>query len=415
MIVYKTCLTLFIISILSCSISSQDFWEYKGLKGTFIGYITQSNSGKLYASEWQGSGDSVFFSDDNGEHWWSYGEINDSSYINISSMVVLDNNDIIASAWGENGGIYKSTDGSMTWTSKNIGLGADDVTKVIKAIDNLFAGTYDGVYLSIDEGETWVKRNVEPDSMVDIRDIAISNDGKLFAADFDDVLRSTDNGISWDTVNNGIFAFNFISLIISETDYLYLGIRRYGIYRSSNLGNSWEQVKPGWIRNLASTSLGYVIAGDEIEGVVISKDNGESWQQINAGLPNSTFINCVFFDQQGYAYCSVHNFGIYKSVSPVVDVNDAIHSEIYSYILYQNFPNPFNPTTRISYSVPEFGFVTLKIYDVLGKEVSALVGEEKSSGSYVIQFDASKLSSGIYFYQLITKDYVNTKKMILIK
>lgn len=413
--VYRTSLATIFVLILSSSISSQNFWEYKGLNGTFIGYLTQSNTGIWLASEWQGFGDSVFFSDDNGKQWQSNGEINDSLYINISSMVVLDNEDIIASAWGENGGIYKSTDRGLSWTSNNNGLRTNDVTKIIKSSDSLFAGTYDGVYLSVDEGESWIKLNVEPDSIVDIRDITRSKDGKLFVADYDDILRSTDNGTSWDTINSGIYTNNFLCLIISETDYLYLGTRRGGIYRSSNLGASWDLVKPGWIRNLASTSSGYIIAGDESDGVVLSKDNGESWQQINTGLPNSTFINSVFIDQTDFAYCSVHNFGIYKSISPVVDVNDDIHSKIYSYILYQNFPNPFNPTTQIGYSVPEFGFVTLKIYDVLGKEVSVLVGEEKSSGSYVVQFDASKLSSGIYFYQLITKDYVDTKKMILIK
>ncbi len=88
--------------------------------------------------------------------------------------------------------------------------------------------------------------------------------------------------------------------------------------------------------------------------------------------------------------------------------------------LTQNYPNPFNPTTTISYTIPvaELGFgltVLLKIYDMLGKEVATLVNEEQASGNYSVQFDASKLSSGIYYYTLKTEKYSDTKKMLLLK
>jgi len=83
--------------------------------------------------------------------------------------------------------------------------------------------------------------------------------------------------------------------------------------------------------------------------------------------------------------------------------------------LFDNYPNPFNPTTQIKYSVKEAGNVQLKIYDAIGKEVAVLVNGEKPSGTYTVNFDASKLSSGIYFYTIIAKDFYQTKKMILIK
>ena len=83
--------------------------------------------------------------------------------------------------------------------------------------------------------------------------------------------------------------------------------------------------------------------------------------------------------------------------------------------LYQNYPNPFNPTTIIKFQISDFGFVNLKVYDILGNEISTLVNEEKSPGSYKISFDGSDLPSGVYFYQLITSDFVQTKKMILLK
>ncbi len=86
-----------------------------------------------------------------------------------------------------------------------------------------------------------------------------------------------------------------------------------------------------------------------------------------------------------------------------------------SFNLSQNYPNPFNPSTKISYSIPEQALVTLKVFDILGKEVRALVNEEKRAGTYEINFKTSNLSSGIYFYQLRAGSFVETKKMVLLK
>jgi hypothetical protein len=85
------------------------------------------------------------------------------------------------------------------------------------------------------------------------------------------------------------------------------------------------------------------------------------------------------------------------------------------YKLNQNYPNPFNPSTIINYQIPEGGFVSLKIYDILGNEISTLVNEEKAVGNYKATFDASKLASGVYIYQLKAANFVDTKKMILLR
>jgi len=86
-----------------------------------------------------------------------------------------------------------------------------------------------------------------------------------------------------------------------------------------------------------------------------------------------------------------------------------------TYHLSQNFPNPFNPATTIQYQLPKNGFVTLKIYDILGKEVADLVNDQKTQGRYSVNFDASRLASGVYIYQLRVNDYVSSKKMLLLK
>ena len=107
--------------------------------------------------------------------------------------------------------------------------------------------------------------------------------------------------------------------------------------------------------------------------------------------------------------------GYYKLVyDPTVSV-EIIENEIIIYDLKQNYPNPFNPVTNIKYSIKEEGNVELVIYDVLGKVVDKLVDERKPAGNYSVQFDAFKISSGIYFYSLRINDFVSTKKMLLLK
>lgn len=80
-----------------------------------------------------------------------------------------------------------------------------------------------------------------------------------------------------------------------------------------------------------------------------------------------------------------------------------------------NYPNPFNPTTMIQYQIPSNGMVTLKVFDVLGREIKTLVSEYKQQGTYTVSFDASKLASGIYFYQIRSGNYISTKKMMYMK
>jgi hypothetical protein len=85
------------------------------------------------------------------------------------------------------------------------------------------------------------------------------------------------------------------------------------------------------------------------------------------------------------------------------------------YSLEQNYPNPFNPVTKINFDLPKSGFVTLKVYDILGKEVATLLNDMKNAGSYNVDFDGASFSSGMYYYKLESNGFVSTKKMMLIK
>jgi len=88
---------------------------------------------------------------------------------------------------------------------------------------------------------------------------------------------------------------------------------------------------------------------------------------------------------------------------------------ILSYRLFQNYPNPFNPRTIINYQLPMFNFVSLKVYDVLGNEVAALVNEKQNAGAYSVEFDGSGFSSGVYFYRIEAGDFAETKRMVFLK
>jgi len=85
------------------------------------------------------------------------------------------------------------------------------------------------------------------------------------------------------------------------------------------------------------------------------------------------------------------------------------------YSLSQNYPNPFNPNTQIDFSIPKNSLVTIKVYDVLGKEVAVLVNKDFTIGSYTVDFNASSLTSGVYFYQLTAGEFTDTKKLVLVK
>ena len=123
-------------------------------------------------------------------------------------------------------------------------------------------------------------------------------------------------------------------------------------------------------------------------------------------MPTDTWTNDnVKTDQETDPYTSYTNYTGVKKVSETP----------FTYNLYQNYPNPFNPTTTIKFSIQKPGTVTLKIYNILGQEVSTLINREMNTGSYSISFDASRLSSGVYFYSIKSGSFVQTKKMMLLK
>jgi hypothetical protein len=149
-------------------------------------------------------------------------------------------------------------------------------------------------------------------------------------------------------------------------------------------------------------------------GTILSNPNPIS-NSMNALTAKCISDTVRLFQPGGYNASSVGtaNFVITGcGVVTGISTNPGLPKE---YSLSQNYPNPFNPVTKISFDIPKNGFVSVRIYDVLGKEVKTLVNEVKTAGSYIVDFDASSFSSGTYFYRLESNGFVATKKMMLIK
>jgi hypothetical protein len=112
---------------------------------------------------------------------------------------------------------------------------------------------------------------------------------------------------------------------------------------------------------------------------------------------------------------SLYKMNIVYSVLTSTNENNISSTTPSSFELSQNYPNPFNPTTTIKFALPNAGEISLKVYDRLGKEVADLANGFRNAGTYEINFDASQMSSGIYFYKLSANGLINTKKMTLLK
>lgn len=164
-------------------------------------------------------------------------------------------------------------------------------------------------------------------------------------------------------------------------------------------------------------------ASGESGGVIETIDNGVSWQDVNNGLPTerkmSALANHVTSAASATVYAGMflnQNDGapVY-SLDFTTDVEEANSRFPEKYSISQNYPNPFNPTTEIEYRIPETGHVSLRVYDLLGRDVATLVNETKTPGTYEVSWDATGQTSGVYFYRLTTGDFVQTRKLVLLR
>ncbi|MBA4312239.1 MAG: hypothetical protein C0417_06385 [Chlorobiaceae bacterium] len=132
-------------------------------------------------------------------------------------------------------------------------------------------------------------------------------------------------------------------------------------------------------------------------------------------LGDSTFVGSLSFTIQNVSIPVISYTSYQSNCKEAVEVQ-GLGQDVRNYVaLYQNYPNPFNPNTTIHFELPEESHVTLKIYDMLGREVATLVNDVRKVGSYKVAFDGTKLPGGIYFYKLMSGGFAQTKRLILIK
>ena len=214
-----------------------------------------------------------------------------------------------------------------------------------------------------------------------IGELAISGNS-IFAGTWGGgVFRSTNNGINWTAVNNGLTELHVLELVVSGTN---------------------------------------LFAGTE-GGVFLSSNNGEIWINKNQGFSSVPPVNSLLITN-GYIFAGTEGQSVWRR--PLSDITgiQSNSTEIPSaFSLSQNYPNPFNPRTKIRFDIkkPEVrsqkSEVTLKIYDVLGREVETLVSEQLAPGTYEATFDGSMHNSGVYFYKLQTENFTETKLMVYLK
>ena len=380
----------------------------------------------------------------------------------LAPSIVSNAETVYVSVYG--GGVYKSTNFGDNWNSINTGLPTLQVS-AIEMAPLVLAGTDSGVYARVGEG-TWGHLSTVGMGNTQVRFLTLtpeSPDPRLNVGTPGGIFRQFHNS-DWESANNGLSgaALDVRSLtayksatinygITGTADGVYMTFDNYaswqrksngltgssllinkvlnlgspaaiaatdsGLFATTDVGENWITVIPSEKfmttggANYPGTGFGIYVFGNR--GFVTT--NFSSWLEIGmAGTDGGPVLD--FATTQNYLFVTTQSGGVFrKALANITGINEAVANTPHFFNLFQNYPNPFNPTTVIHYQVPVSSHVTLKVYDVIGKEVATLVDDEKLSGSYIINFEDPRLASGIYFYTIKAGKYVETKKMILMR
>ena len=368
--------------------------------------------------------------------------------LNVTSLAAT-GADIFAGTSG--GGVFRSSDNGTQWTAVNSGVRCLDISCLSAEAGVLIAGSLgDGAYLTSDGGATW-----SPDPIYFHRSIwALVTDGLFVYAAVDNpgtIKRSSDDGVSWTTPTSSDFNADILSLVQSGTDIFGAG---YYVFRSTDQGASWASCGledattvalsdgnlvagcyPGdifvssdrgqsWGKANGGpfwSPLDIAVSGSNLfmghgYGVALSTDAGLSWRDANAGLPETMFFRSIAIDGDN-VFVAAGDKGVWqRSISEILTTIDPLSQGIpQSVSLHQNYPNPFNPSTTIRYGLPSRSHVVLTVYNTLGQQVATLVQGEQEAGFHEAVFDASGLASGVYLYRLQAGDFLQTKRLLLLR
>ena len=392
-------------------------WEQQGFNNTWI-FDLAVKGDYLFA----GTGNQLYFSQDNGNNWDTLMTFN-TGYIDI--ILPIDQMLLIGQSRGcyepcpPTTSIYKSTDNGLTWDS--VFASEYGTTQIQPFKDLIFADSNEWLIRSSDSGNTWV---VEPSFGYGVLAFA-GNEIALFASKYQDHLyRSLDSASTWHLIENGLpNTTKWFIAAKNDTVFTWTGF----VYRSTNNGDTWEIANTGLPSGMGLSGIfmedKYLFAATFDNRIFMTRINNINWVDISDGLIITGNANITDVTKNEEYIFASGNTGVWRrpiwQVTSMKDLgqNNLLHTHI---ILGQNYPNPFNPSTKIKFTIPEEARgerqeVTLKVYDVLGNEIATLVNEELSSGEYEVEFNATGLPSGIYFYQLKAREFIQTKKMVLLK
>jgi len=341
---------------------------------------------------------------------------------------------------GSNGTILFTNDGGNTWVQQFggiqinlLGVSFTDINNGVVVGGSNLTGA--GIFRTTNGGQSWMQQHSI--SFEALTDVHFTDSQTGTAVGWNGIiLRTTDGGITWVTQNSNSTSYlTSVYFVNSNIGYAVgssgtiLATMDGGIpveltsFTASVNGND---VTLNWSTASEINNMGF-----EVERSQISKLKSQMWEKIGFvhGNGTTTEIQNFRFKDIGvpsgnysYRLKQIDFDGSFEYL-PDRQGSNAIEVDITQpaeFSLGQNYPNPFNPETKIKYAIPSGGLgietaVQLKIYDVLGNEVAALVNEEKLPGEYQITFDGSGLVSGIYFYSLNAGNFSETKKMILLR
>ncbi len=236
------------------------------------------------------------------------------------------------------------------------------------------------------------------------------------------ILVTTDNGTNW-AVQAGFPYVTDFAVDNTNDNICYVsfgGTSTTKVYKTTNGGTNWNNISndiPSIAVNsliLRTTAPRMLFAGTDL-GVYQSTNEGANWISFSSGMPTTTVYDLKYKEPLGIILAATHGRGCWTfNLAGAIGIrpNSGV---VTGYELKQNYPNPFNPSTKISFSLPEAAVVKIVVYDILGNEVAQLVNSRLEPGNHEVTWDASKFSSGLYFYKLETGKFTSTKKMLLVK
>ncbi len=369
-----------------------------------------SNSTYFFTGTWGGPNGyygGAFRTSNNGTNWIA---VNSGLTDTIINSFAVNGSYLYAGTLS--GGVYRSTNNGTNWTSVNNGLTNLTVYSLGVNGTNLFAGTADGVFRSTNDGISWGFTGLTGYLIFAFESIGPN----LFAGTSGyGVFRTSNNGINWTEINTGLTNTAIQCLAASGSD-LYAGTFS-GVFRSTNNGVNWINTlgMAGTIVNSICVSGTNLFAGSAGGGVHLSTNNGANWTAVGTGIPN-TQVNTLAINGTNI-FAGTLSGNVYKRpLSEMITSVKLLSTDLPAdFNLSQNFPNPFNPVSTIKYQLPKADYVTIKLYDQLGKETGILYEGNQEAGYYQLSVDGTNLASGIYFCRINAADYSKVIKMSLIK